>query len=92
MAAFPYVNSSAYGGFLTLDNGRWGVDVGVQRRYDPYRGEWITSPILTPQYHISKKFTIEIPVGEMVRDILEKVVFDRRNSSPTIMPPRTYRP
>ena len=92
MAAFPYVNSSAYGGFFTLDNGRWGVDVGVQRRYDPYRGEWIASPILTPQYHISKKFTIEIPVGEMVRDILEKTVFERRNSSPTIMPPRTYRP
>jgi hypothetical protein len=86
MAAFPYVNSSAYGGYFTLENDRYGVDLGVQRRYDSYRREWIVSPILTPKYHFSKKFTIEVPVGEMVRDVLEKLIFERHNSSPTIMP------
>ena len=68
MATFPYVNSSAYGGYFTLENDRYGVDLGVQRRYDSYRQQWIVSPILTPKYHFSKKFTIEVPVGEMVRD------------------------
>ena len=92
MAAFPYVNSSAYGGYFTLDNGRWGLDVGAQRRYDAYRGTWIVAPIVTPKYHISKKFTIEIPVGDMARDILEKLVFNRQNHSPIIMPPRPFRP
>ena len=64
MAAFPYVNSSAYGGYFTLENDRYSVDLGVQRRYDSYRQQWIVSPILTPKYHFSKKFTIEVPVGE----------------------------
>ena len=92
MAAFPYINSSAYGAYFTLDNGRWGIDLGVQRRYDPYRGEWIVSPIVTPKYHFSKKFTLELPVGELVRDVLERAVFGRRSNSPTIMPPRNFRP
>ena len=86
MAAFPYVNSSAYGGYFTLENDRYGVDLGVQRCYDSYRQQWIVSPILTPKYHFSKKFTIEVPVGEMVRDVLEKLIFERHNRSPTIMP------
>lgn len=86
MATFPYVNSSAYGGYFTLENERYGVDLGVQRRYDSYRQQWIVSPILTPKYHFSKKFTIEVPVGEMVRDVLEKLIFERHNSSATIMP------
>lgn len=87
MAAMPYMGSSAYGGYLTLMGERLGVDLGVERVYDPYSMRWVTSPIITPKIKIGEKFMLDLPVGWLVKSIIEEKVFKKgSNAGPTIMP------
>lgn len=87
MAAMPYIGTSSYGGFVTLSGTRGGVDLGVQRTYDPYLRRWITAPIITPKVKFNNGMTLELPVGMLVHDLLDKAIFGNRpQGGATIIP------
>lgn len=87
MAAMPYFGSTGYGGYLTFMGERGGIDLGVERHYDSFARRWVTSPIVTPKIKFSDKFTLDLPVGWLVKEVLDEKVFkSNRNASPMIMP------
>lgn len=54
MAAFPYIGTSSYGGFFSIHNGDTGLDLGVNRYYDPFARRWRTDPIVRPKFKVGK--------------------------------------
>lgn len=87
MAAMPYMGTSGYGGYLTLMGSTLGVDLGVQRTWDPYAGSWVTSPIITPKIRFSDSFTLDLPIGWLVKDFLDDKVFKKgEKPGPMILP------
>lgn len=87
MAAMPYFGSKGYGGYMTFMGERGGIDLGVERYYDTFARRWVTSPIITPKIKFSEKFTLDLPVGWLVKEILDEKVFkSKRNAGPMIMP------
>lgn len=88
MAAMPYMGTSGYGGFVTFMGETVGMDLGVERYYDTFARRWVTQPIVTPKVRISDKFTIELPVGPLVKDLIDNAVHNnKKRSGPMIMPP-----
>ena len=67
MAVYPYINTSRFGGFMTFMGDNVGVDLGVERYFDPFCAQWVTAPIVTPKFRIGSNAFIEIPVGGMIR-------------------------
>lgn len=87
MASMPYLGSSGYGGFITFMGETVGMDIGVERYYDTFAARWVTSPIITPKVRVNDKFTLEVPVGPIVRDLLEDAIYGKRQrGGPIIMP------
>lgn len=87
MAAMPYFGTKGYGGYLTFMGETLGLDVGVQRHYDTFARRWVTSPIITPKIKFSEKFTLDLPVGWLVKEFLDDKVFkSKHDSGPMIMP------
>lgn len=87
MAAMPYMGTSGYGGFVTFMGETVGMDLGVERYYDTFARRWVTQPIVTPKVRISEKFTIELPVGPLVKDLIDNAVHNnKKRSGPMIMP------
>lgn len=87
MAAMPYLGTSGYGGYLTYMGSTLGIDVGVERYYDTFARRWVTSPIVTPKIRFSDEFTLNLPVGPLVKDMLHNVLHkDKRREGPMIMP------
>ncbi len=83
-----------YGATMSLDmSERFGVEVGVQRYYDAYRGCWETVPMVIPYYKFDK-FKLSLDVGGILYEILRNTVFDNRGGSggATIAPPRFQMP
>lgn len=71
----------------------FGMDVGVERYYDSFAGRWVTSPIITPKIKFSEKFTLELPVGWLVKEVLDEAVFkNNKKQGPMIMPEFTPMP
>ena len=79
-------NRDAYGATIGYDfTDRFGVDVGVQRYYDPQRG-WQTVPVVVPHYKFNK-IDLGIDVGGILFEVLRNVISDKRQgSSPVIAP------
>lgn len=93
MGAMPYMGSSGYGGFFSFMGNTFGMDVGVERYYDSFAGRWVTSPIITPKIKFSEKFTLELPVGWLVKEVLDEAVFkNNKKQCPMIMPEFTPMP
>lgn len=87
MGAMPYLGTSGYGGFLTFMGETVGMDLGVERYYDTFAQRWVTSPIVTPKIRFSEKFVLELPVGPLVKDLIDNAVHNnKRRSGPMIMP------
>ena len=53
MAAFPYVPTTSYGGYMTVGNRRFYMNLGVERRYNPFERKMETVPIISPAFKIS---------------------------------------
>lgn len=87
LATMPYMNSSNFGGFLTLKNEKVGIDLGVERVFNPYTGRWETVPIVTPSVRIANKFTISLPVGYLIKDAIGGSVKGKRPSGNGIIAP-----
>lgn len=88
MAAFPYVDTSRYGGYLTYRNGSVGTHVGAERYYDPFVRQWEIRPIVTPFVQVSKKFIIELPLGGLLKEGADHLLHVNHRNGPTIMPGR----
>ena len=88
------MDTHRYGATMSLDmSERFGMEVGVQRYYDAYRGRWETVPVVIPYYNFDK-FKLSLDVGGILYEILRNTVFDNREGSggATIAPPRFQMP
>lgn len=74
MAAFPFVPTTSYGGYMTVGNRSFYVNLGVERRFNAFEHKMETVPIITPAFKISNKVTIELPLGDLVRHIVEEIL------------------
>lgn len=86
MAAFPFINTSRYGGYVTLRGKNVGTHLGAERYYDPFVKHWELRPIVTPFVRVSKKVTIELPLGGLLKEGTDRLFHVRRNRGPIIMP------
>ena len=69
-----FVPTTSYGGYMTVGNNRFYVNLGVERRYNPFEHKMQTVPIITPAFKVSKNVTIELPLGELTKHIVEETV------------------
>lgn len=74
MAAFPFVPTTSYGGYMTVGNRSFYVNLGVERRFNAFEHKMETVPIITPAFKISNKVTIELPLGDLTRHLIEETL------------------
>ncbi len=72
MAAFPFVPTTSYGGYMTVGSRSFYVNLGVERRFNAFEHKMETVHIITPAFKISNKVTIELPLGDLTRHIVEE--------------------
>ena len=78
MAAFPFVPTTSYGGYMTVGNNSFYMNLGVERRYNTFEHKMETVPIISPAFKISNKVIIELPLGDLVKHVVEDVVMKNR--------------
>ena len=86
MAAFPFVPTTSYGGYMTVGNNSFYMNLGVERRYNTFEHKMETVPIISPAFKISNKVTVELPLGDLVKHVVEDVVM--KNHGPVGSPHR----
>ena len=74
MAAFPFVPTTSYGGYMTVGSRSFYVNLGVERRFNAFEHKMETVPIITPAFKISNKVTIELPLGDLTKHLIEKTL------------------
>lgn len=85
MAAFPFIRTSQYGGYLTLRNENTSLDLGVNRHYDPFARRWISDPIVRPTFKIGN-IKMDVDVGPLLKDMVNDIFNKHRSRGPIIMP------
>ena len=78
MATFPFVPTTSYGGYMTVGNNSFYMNLGVERRYNTFEHKMETVPISSPAFKISNKVTIELPLGDLIKHVVEDVVMKNR--------------
>ena len=78
MAAFPFVPTTSYGGYMTVGNNSFYMNLGVERRYNTFEHKMETVPIISPAFKISNKVTVELPLGDLVKHVVEDVIMKNR--------------
>lgn len=78
MATFPFVPTTSYGGYMTVGNNSFYMNLGVERRYNTFEHKMETVPIISPAFKISNKVTIELPLGDLIKHVVEDVVMKNR--------------
>ena len=86
MAAFPFVPTTSYGGYMTVGNNSFYMNLGVERRYNTFERKMETVPIISPAFKISNKVIIELPLGDLIKHVVEEVVM--KNHEPVNNPHR----
>ena len=84
MAAFPYVPTTSYGGYMTVGNRRFYMNLGVERRYNPFERKMETVPIISPAFKISNKVTVELPLGDLTKHLVEELVMKNNGHGPMV--------
>lgn len=74
MAAFPFVPTTSYGGYMTVGNRSFYVNLGVERRFNAFEHKMETVPIITPAFKISNNVTIELPLGDLTKHLIEEIL------------------
>lgn len=74
MAAFPFVPTTSYGGYMTVGSRSFYVNLGVERRFNAFEHKMETVPIVTPAFKISNNVTIELPLGDLTKHLIEKTL------------------
>lgn len=72
MAAFPFVSTTSYGGYMTVGSRSFYVNLGVERRFNAFEHKMETVPIVTPAFKISNNVTIELPLGDLTKHLIEE--------------------
>ena len=67
MAAYPYIPTTKYGGYMTVKNDRFFIDLGVEQRYNTIARKMETVPIITPGFKVPKKLVIGLPFGDFAK-------------------------
>ena len=90
----PGRQSYHFGGTIDIEmTERFGMEMGVQRYYNPLRGSWETIPIAVPHFKFNNGSQFGIDVGGWLYDMFRDNSFKREMkkghfSNPTIAPPR----
>lgn len=87
----PGMQSYRFGGSMDINIARhFGLEMGVQRYYNPMRGGWETVPIATPYYKFNNGAKIGFDVGGMIYEIFRNNSYKKNagRMNPTIGPPR----
>lgn len=92
MAAYPFVDTQRFGGYMTVHSDRVGVDLGVEKYYDPMRMEWITQPIVTPKVKLWDSVYIGVPLGGAIRYGYDRAMQKRMMKNAPPPPPSQHRP
>lgn len=92
MAAYPFVNTQRFGGYVTLQSDRVGVDLGAEKYYDPMRMQWITQPIVTPKVKLWDSVYIGVPVGGAIRAGYDRAMQKRMMKNVPPPPSPQHRP
>lgn len=93
MAAMPYMGSTGYGGYVTFMGESIGVDLGVRREYNVFSRQWRTVPIVTPKVRFSRSVMFELPVGDLIGEMLDNAVHKNSpRTGPMIAPPDIQMP
>jgi len=87
MAAFPYIATSSFGGYFTLQNEKLGMDLGVNNYYDVFSHSWRSDPIVRPTYKIGK-MKVGMDVGPLMKEGMLRLLHKKRSANPTILPSR----
>ena len=74
MAAFPFVPTTSYGGYMTVGSRSFYVNLGVERRFNAFEHKMETVPIITPAFKISNNVTIELPLGDLTKHLIEETL------------------
>ena len=74
MAVFPFVPTTSYGGYMTVGSRSFYVNLGVERRFNAFEHKMETVPIVTPAFKISNNVTIELPLGDLTKHLIEKTL------------------
>ena len=74
MAAFPFVPATSYGGYMTVGSRSFYVNLGVERRFNAFEHKMEAVPIITPAFKISNKVTIELPLGDLTKHLIEEIL------------------
>lgn len=87
------MSTDRYGATMSLDmSDRFGMEMGVQRYYNEFRGQWETVPVAIPYYKFDK-FKLGFDVGGLLYEILRNTVFDSKDEGgSTIELPRFLYP
>ena len=65
-------NSYNYGASMSFDMGDYfGVEMGVNRFYDPYANRWKTSPIVAPYVKIHGQKAFQFDIGGLLKGIYD---------------------
>lgn len=86
MAAFPFVATSSYGGWMKYEGAKGGIKLGARRYYDPFRRQWETEPIVNPIIKLGRNVSMEMPMGALVKDVLTRMLYKRTSRGPVIFP------
>ena len=71
--AYPYVQTSNFGGYVTLSpNSAFSVSLGAKTYYDPFRRRMETDPIIVPSFKVNK-VRIGIDVGYAAKSYLQSL-------------------
>lgn len=77
IAAMPYVGTNYYGAWIKYENDKVGIRLGAERYYDAFSQKWNTVPIVSPIIRLGKHARMEIPLGEMLKSVIDHAS-DRR--------------
>lgn len=84
------MQSYRYGASVTADmTEKFGMEVGMQRAYNPMIGRWENIPIVAPYFKLNKT-KLGIDVGSILHEILRDATYKSgsgRRGNPTIGPP-----
>lgn len=83
-AVSPYINTTSFGGYADIRfSDHWGANVGARRYINPMTGHWETVPIMNPYFKFNNGVKIELPLGELLREI----IISKRQQRPMMMMP-----
>lgn len=87
-ALIPYMGYSNFGGAVSFSSEYVGIDVGVERYWDPFTGKWMTQPIVMPFVNINGQ-KMGFDVGRLLQDVFRSVLINASENN-ALPPPSDF--